>query len=84
MQLPENIHADTLPVVAGGAAPEGEDPLYADAVRHVRESDRATISSVQRKLRIGYNHAARLVEYMEKDGIVTPMKPDGSRAVIRS
>ena len=62
---------------------ETDDPLYADAVKHVRESNRASISSVQRKLLIGYNRAARFIEQMEVDGIVTPMRPDGSREVIR-
>lgn len=62
---------------------ETDDPLYADAVKHVRESNRASISSVQRKLLIGYNRAARFIEQMEVEGIVTSMRSDGSREVIR-
>lgn len=58
------------------------DPLYADAVAFVRESGRASISAVQRKLLIGYNRAARMIEEMERQGIVTPMASDGSRSVI--
>ncbi len=58
------------------------DPLYADAVAFVRESGRASISAVQRKLKIGYNRAARMIEEMERQGIVTPMASDGSRSVI--
>lgn len=63
--------------------PDLHDPLYDDAVKHVRQNNRASISSVQRKLLIGYNRAARLVETMEINGVVSPMKPDGSREVIR-
>ena len=58
------------------------DPLYADAVAFVRESGRASISAVQRKLKIGYNRAARMIEEMEAEGVVTPMASDGSRSVI--
>ena len=58
------------------------DQLYADAVAFVRESGRASISVVQRKLMIGYNRAARMIEEMERQGIVTPMASDGSRSVI--
>lgn len=64
-------------------SPDTADPLYADAVKHVRESNRASISSVQRKLLIGYNRAAGFVEQMEIEGIVTSMRSDGSREVIR-
>ena len=58
------------------------DQLYSDAVAFVRESGRASISAVQRKLKIGYNRAARMIEEMERQGIVTPMASDGSRSVI--
>ena len=67
---------------AGPAAEEEADPLYEDAVAFVRESGRASISAVQRKLKIGYNRAARMIEEMERQGIVTPMASDGSRSVI--
>lgn len=52
------------------------DEYYKDAVRLVVESQQASISMIQRKLRVGYNRAARMVEMMEAEGIVTP--PDGS------
>ena len=68
---------------SGGAAEtEQEDALYDEAVQYVIESRRASISSVQRKLRIGYNRAARLIEAMEMSGIVTTMNSNGSREVL--
>jgi len=58
------------------------DALYDQAVEFVTESQKASISSVQRKLRIGYNRAARLVEAMEAAGVVTEMQPNGNREVL--
>jgi len=58
------------------------DPLYDEAVAWVIRSRRASISSVQRQLRIGYNRAARLVEDMEKAGILSSMATNGSREVL--
>ncbi len=58
------------------------DALYDDAVAHVLKSRRASISSVQRQLRIGYNRAARLIEAMERAGLVSPMQTNGNREVI--
>ncbi|MFC3606760.1 DNA translocase FtsK [Stutzerimonas tarimensis] len=59
-----------------------EDALYDEAVRFVTESRRASISAVQRKLKIGYNRAARMIESMEMAGVVSPMNTNGSREVI--
>lgn len=59
-----------------------QDPLYDEAVAFVTESGRASISSVQRKLRIGYNRAARMIESMEQAGVVSPMNSNGSREVL--
>ena len=59
-----------------------QDKLYDEAVAFVTESRRASISSVQRKLRIGYNRAARMIESMEAAGVVSEMLPNGSREVI--
>ncbi|MAZ45777.1 MAG: cell division protein FtsK [Gammaproteobacteria bacterium] len=59
-----------------------EDPLYDEAVSFVIESRKVSISSVQRRLRIGYNRAARLVETMEKAGVVSEMNTNGSREVL--
>jgi len=58
------------------------DPLYDEAVAYVTRSRRASISSVQRQFRIGYNRAARLVEQMEVAGILSSMSKSGSRDVL--
>jgi DNA segregation ATPase FtsK/SpoIIIE, S-DNA-T family len=66
-----------------GDSPDAEaDPLYDEAVSFVVRTRRASISSVQRQLRIGYNRAARLVEQMEAAGLVSPMGINGSREVL--
>jgi S-DNA-T family DNA segregation ATPase FtsK/SpoIIIE len=65
----------------GGADGE-QDPLYDEAVRIVTESRRASVSGVQRRLKIGYNRAARLVESMEAAGLVGPLQSNGSREVL--
>ena len=76
--------SDSIP----GLEPEGNkneeehDALYDEAVHFVTESRKASISAVQRKLRIGYNRAARMVETMEAEGVVSEMLPNGSREVI--
>jgi len=67
---------------AGEGSDDENDPLYDDAVAIVTESRRASISSVQRKLKIGYNRAARLVEAMEMAGVVTEAGNNGQREVI--
>jgi S-DNA-T family DNA segregation ATPase FtsK/SpoIIIE len=65
---------------------DGDDPeadaLYDEAVQFVLESRRASISAVQRKLKIGYNRAARMIEAMEMAGVVTSMNTNGSREVL--
>ncbi len=71
----------------GGAGGEGAgngeaDPLYDEALKIVTETRRASISGVQRRLRIGYNRAARLIEEMERTGVVGPLQPNGSREVL--
>jgi S-DNA-T family DNA segregation ATPase FtsK/SpoIIIE len=62
---------------SGGGGEEADDELYQDAVRVVCEMGRASTSTLQRRLRIGYGRAAHLIDLMEKDGIVGP--PDGTR-----
>lgn len=61
---------------------EESDPLYDEAVRFVTETRKASISSVQRKLKIGYNRAARMIEAMESAGVVSTMGNNGSREVL--
>jgi S-DNA-T family DNA segregation ATPase FtsK/SpoIIIE len=65
----------------GGGDPE-QDPLYDEAVRIVTESRKASISGVQRRLKIGYNRAARMIEAMEAAGLVGTLQSNGSREVI--
>lgn len=78
--------ANEIPVP--GLATEGEesaeesDVLYDEAVAFVTETRKASISSVQRKLRIGYNRAARLIETMEASGVITTAGHNGSREVL--
>ncbi|WP_166363004.1 DNA translocase FtsK [Pseudomonas akapageensis] len=66
----------------GGDEDSESDALYDEAVQFVLESRRASISAVQRKLKIGYNRAARMIEAMEMAGVVTAMNTNGSREVI--
>jgi S-DNA-T family DNA segregation ATPase FtsK/SpoIIIE len=65
----------------GGEEGEG-DALYDEAVAFVIESRKASISAVQRKLRIGYNRAARLIETMEAAGVVSSAGHNGNREVL--
>jgi DNA segregation ATPase FtsK/SpoIIIE, S-DNA-T family len=62
---------------------DGEkDALYDQAVVIVMQNRKASISLVQRHLRIGYNRSARLLEQMEKSGLIGALEPNGSRAVL--
>ena len=69
---------------AGGNANANSevDPLYDEAVSIVLKTRRASISAVQRQLRIGYNRAARLIEDMERAGLVSSMQSNGNREVL--
>ena len=82
-----NESQDTGPIPGWSGAEtsnsaEDSDELYDEAVNFVIESRRASISAVQRKLRIGYNRAARLIEAMEEAGLVSEMSSNGSREVL--
>ncbi len=65
----------------GGGDAE-QDPLYDQAVQVVMDTRKASISGVQRRLKIGYNRAARMVETMEEAGLVGPLQPNGSREIL--
>lgn len=85
---PEYVNEVTEDTIEGGNGQGGEgqggeqDPLYDQAVRIVTESRRASISLVQRRLRIGYNRAARMMEDMEAAGLVSSMDGNGTREVL--
>ena len=78
----EDSEAGSFKGIGGGEGGEESDPLYDEAVRFVTESRKASISSVQRKLKVGYNRAARMIEDMEKAGIVGAAETNGSREVL--
>jgi len=75
---------DDMEAALGRGGEEGDesDPLYDQAVEIVIKTRRPSISLVQRHLRIGYNRAARLIEQMERAGLVSPMGSNGNREVI--
>jgi len=71
------------PANGGGNGDDTEsDPLYDQAVMIVTQTRKASISGVQRRLKIGYNRAARMIEHMEETGVVGPMESNGSREVL--
>ncbi|MGE4370202.1 MAG: DNA translocase FtsK [Burkholderiaceae bacterium] len=78
------IEGETGDGVGGvtGFADAESDPLYDQAVEVILKNRRASISSVQRHLRIGYNRAARLLEQMEQAGLVSPMQSNGNREIL--
>ncbi|HET7528481.1 MAG TPA: FtsK/SpoIIIE domain-containing protein, partial [Burkholderiaceae bacterium] len=78
------LDGDAAAAIEGGAASgDGEaDPMYDQAVSIVLQNRRASISLVQRHLRIGYNRAARLLEQMERAGLVSPMASNGNRDIL--
>ena len=79
----EGTDSETMNELFGGGSNEGEkDPRFDEAVAAVLESRQPTISYVQRRLRIGYNGAARLIEAMEAAGIVTRPNAMGKREVL--
>lgn len=75
--------SDAIPGLEPLAEREGEaDPLYDEAVAVVTESRRASISYLQRRLKVGYNRAARMIEDMESAGVVSAVLSNGSRDVL--
>ena len=72
-----------MPGISSDEDDDGEkDELYDEAVAFVAQSRRASISAVQRRLRVGYNRAARIIETMEEAGVVSPMATNGNREVL--
>ena len=72
-----------MPGIASEEDSDAEkDELYDEAVAFVAQSRRASISAVQRRLRIGYNRAARMIETMEETGVLSPMASNGNREVL--
>ena len=67
---------------SGGDAGAEQDALYDEAVKIVTTERKPSISYVQRRLKIGYNRAARLLESMEMAGVVGPLQPNGSREIL--
>lgn len=65
-----------------GFVDQENDPLYDQAVEVVMRSRRASISFVQRNLRVGYNRSARILEQMERAGLVSPQQPNGNRDIL--
>ncbi len=75
--------ADNALYISGGADGNSEnDALYDEAVRFVTETRKASISSVQRRFKVGYNRAASMIEAMEAAGVVSPAETNGSRVVL--
>ena len=70
---------DNVPAAGGDAE---QDPLYDQAVQVVMDTRKASISGVQRRLKIGYNRAARMVESMEAAGLVGPLQSNGTREIL--
>jgi len=90
-QMGEPVYIDDILSDGGGEGGSGAsgnlfddeaDPLYDEAVAFVTESRKASISSVQRKLKIGYNRAARMIESMEMAGVISEAGTNGQREVL--
>lgn len=79
----EDSSTNLLPgEVSAGSNGEDLDPFYDEAVSIVTETRKASISYVQRRLKIGYNRAARMIEEMENSGVVSQVQSNGSREVL--
>lgn len=74
------VAAGEKPSTAGDS--ENKDELYDEAVEFITENQRVSISSLQRKFKIGYNRAARIIEFMEEKGVVSSMDNAGKRSVL--
>jgi DNA segregation ATPase FtsK/SpoIIIE, S-DNA-T family len=81
-EITQDMSSDDSMSGRGDASDAEQDVLYDQAVQIVTESRRASVSGVQRRLKIGYNRAARIVEAMEAAGVVSAMQGNGSREVL--
>ena len=82
LDAPEEAMLDGMGEGGAGNGGSEKDVLYDQAVQVVLQNKRASISLVQRHLRIGYNRAARLLEDMEKAGLVSSMQTNGNREIL--
>jgi S-DNA-T family DNA segregation ATPase FtsK/SpoIIIE len=82
LEAPKDEESPAEPV-EGGTEEHVDDELYEEAVRIVCEMGRASTSTLQRRLRIGYGRAARLIDIMEKDGIVGPAEGTKPRELLK-
>ena len=80
--LNARVRVTGLPKLNTDEIDDSDDPLYNEVIEFVVESRKASISAVQRRFKIGYNRAARLIEQMEMDGLVSPMQSNGSREIL--
>jgi S-DNA-T family DNA segregation ATPase FtsK/SpoIIIE len=81
-EITQDLSGDDGEGGVGDPSDAESDPLYDQAVQIVTESRRASVSGIQRRLKIGYNRAARIVEAMEAAGVVSAMQGNGSREVL--
>jgi S-DNA-T family DNA segregation ATPase FtsK/SpoIIIE len=81
-EITQELQADESAEGFSDSSDGEKDALYDQAVQIVTESQRASVSGVQRRLKIGYNRAARIVEAMEAAGVVSAMQSNGSREVL--
>jgi len=80
LEGPSNVGEDGF--LTNDDAGSEQDALYDEAVQFVTETRKASISAVQRRLKVGYNRAARMVEEMERSGVVGPQESNGAREVL--
>ncbi len=78
----QNTAGDGVPGLESSTSADDMDPLYDEAVAIVTETRKASISYVQRRLKVGYNRAARMIEEMEASGVVSSTLANGTREVI--
>lgn len=82
--IEENNENDLKSLYSSNNSDSDDDELYDQAIQIVIESDKASISYLQRRLKIGYNRAARIIEKMEEMGIVSSIQKNGTRNVIKN